>query len=398
MNLPGPYRAFHHAVALPIAVLASWLLLSSLPFFNGEASPFRGQDTLDYPLRGYLANFDGHPFLTDALAKTFADGSSIVLLGSSELTTSDHPSKPSSFFNDRLHVPLIAIGHADNQSFSMFSQLLSAGGDLANARLAILVSPSWFVGNSGERGTNLASFLEYEPSPSLYRIQRRVQEKDSLATPIAGYLSDHRTELGSAQPVARWLAHEGSWRTRLLYFFSQPWNAEIIRRTSPEMRQEQPVRKWTPSARQDIKADQWEPLYAAGITEHLAQCTNNSVYVNDAYYSENINGRTREIEAYPVGKSREERDFQLLLNYVKAKHGRPFFIIQPLNPFVYTNLKEVTPTIAWIRDELDRRDMPYLDLWVDDTARFQPGALTDVMHLGPLGWYRVDSAMNAYFR
>ena len=50
-----------------------------------------------------------------------------------------------------------------------------------------------------------------------------------------------------------------------------------------------------------------------------------------------------------------------------------------------------------IKEELDSRDFTYLDLWIDDTADFRPGVLTDVMHLGPLGWYRIDSALAAYF-
>ncbi|MCC6839692.1 MAG: hypothetical protein IT230_05995, partial [Flavobacteriales bacterium] len=70
----------------------------------------------------------------------------------------------------------------------------------------------------------------------------------------------------------------------------------------------------------------------------------------------------------------------------------------PLNPYVYANIKDVTPTMAWIRHELDTRSLPYLDLWVDDTAKFRPGTLTDVMHLGPLGWYRVDSALYSCFK
>ncbi len=398
MNPLGQYRALHHAIALPIAVLASWLLLSGLPFLHEEAPAASVQDTLDYPLHGYLSNFNEHLFLADALASTLTDGSSIVLLGSSELTSADHPSKPFRFFNNELNVPLLALGHADNQGFSMYAQLLATGADLAHARLAIMISPTWFFDDNGKRGTNLASFLEYQPSPSLYRIQYLVQNGDTLATPVATYLYEHLEQLGSTQPVVQWLAREGSWRTRALYLYSQPWYAEIIRRTAPGMLAAQQVRHWEPKPRQPISAERWKELYDEGVAQHLAQCTNNSVYVYDEYYSEYVKGRTRLLQAAPYGKNREMHDLVRLLDYVKAKHGRPFFVIQPLNPYVYTNLKEVSPAIAWVRNELDQRDMPYLDLWVDDTARFQPGTLTDVMHLGPLGWYRVDSAMNAYFR
>ncbi len=398
MSEPGQSRLLHHAIAIPIAVLAAWLLLSGSSFLRETPASIPSQDTLDYPLHGYLANFDGHPFLSDALVKTLTEGSSIVLMGSSELSGIDHPSQPYNFFNKELAIPLIALGHADNQSFSMYSQLVSTGADLTNARLAILISPSWFVGNPGQRGTNLANFLEYQPSPSLYRIQKRVKEGDTLATPIAAYLSQHRDDLSAAQPVVQWLAHDGSWRARTLYFFSQPWNALIVERTSREMFEGQALRKWIPEPRRSIHAEQWAQIYAEGVAEHLAACTNNAAFVNDAYYAEHVKGRTRELTVVPFKQNREMQDLLLLLDYVKAMHGKPFFIIQPLNPFVYTNLEELTPTIERVKAELDKRDLPYLDLWVDDTAEFRPGTLTDVMHLGPLGWYRVDSAMNAFFR
>lgn len=397
MNLPGQNRVLYHAIAIPIAVLASWALLSA-PIFRDDSAPMQGQDTLDYPLHGYLANFDGYPFLSDALHKTLTDGSSILLMGSSELTSADHPSKPVRFFNNELNVPLVAIGHAYNQSFSIYAQLLATGADLTNARVAILVSPTWFFGKEGKRGSNLASFLEYQPSPSLYRIQQLVKDRDTLATPVPAYLYEHIDELGSTQPIVQWLTRDGSWRSRALYSFSEPWYAEVIRRTRPEMLAEQPVSLWTPEPRQHLTAERWKELYKEGIAEHLAQCTNNSVYVYDEYYTEYVKGETRKLEAEGFEKNREMHDLLRLLNYVQAKGGRPFFIIQPLNPYVYTNLKEMTPIVDWVRGQLDQRDLPYLDLWVDDTTQFRPGTLTDVMHLGPLGWYRVDSAMNAYFR
>ncbi|MBS1567859.1 MAG: hypothetical protein JST45_00310 [Bacteroidetes bacterium] len=391
--------AWHHALALPIAAVLCWLLVGPQGPLNESFSPTQPpRDTLDYPLHGFLGNYDGHPFLCDALGKALNDGSSIVLLGSSELTTEDHPSKPMNFFNDSLGIPLIAIGHADNQSFSMYTQLLATAADLSHSKLAILVSPTWFTGKPGRRGTNLANFLEYQPSPSLYRIQARVKDEDTLALPVAAYLSDHINELGTAGPVVRWLAHDGSWQTRLLYFFNQPWDAAIIGHTRAGMQMGQATKPWAPGPGRSMEADQWATLYQAGIKEHLAECTNNSVYVNDAFYSEYVNGDTRTLETHPPGQSREARDFIRLLNYIKAMHGEPFFIIQPLNPYVYANIKDVTPTMAWIRHELDTRSLPYLDLWVDDTAKFRPGTLTDVMHLGPLGWYRVDSALYSYFK
>lgn len=353
---------------------------------------------LTYPLHGYIDNYATEPRLSSMLARTLADGSSIVLLGSSELATADHPAKPVNFFNKELGRPLFAIGHDGNQTFSMHAQLIAADIDLKNAELAILISPSWFVDRAGRSGTELATFLEYQPSPSLYRIQSRIKAGDPLAAPVGVFMAEHERELGSAQPIALWLARNASPTGRWLYAFSQPLNDAVIRATSEDMLFEPRLKEETLPARADTIPMDWSARYAQGRAEHLAKCTNNKVFVNDAYYAEHVHGKTREVDIHPLDANRELRDFRGLLDYLKATNAKPFFILQPLNPYVYTNLKALDPTMNAVRQELDQAGFRYLDMWVTDTADFQPGTLTDVMHLGPLGWYRVDSAMATYFR
>lgn len=354
------------------------------------------REGLTYPLQGYKDNYSTEPYLASMLNRILTDGSSIVLLGSSELTSKDHRSKPVNFFNDELGRPLFALGHAGNQSFSMHAQLIATDADLANARLAILVSPSWFLDNAALTGTELAAFLEYQPSPSLYSTYRRVKAGDELAAPVGTYLAEHQRELGAAQPITLWLARNASPTGRWLYAFSQPWNAAIINATSHDMLSAPRLEEDPPIAGPILPVD-WEPLFARAKQEHMAQCTNNRVYVNDEYYAEHVQGRTREVDVHPLDANRELRDFRGLLGFCEAMHARPYFILQPLNPYVYTNLAAMDPTMDAIRAELDSRGYPYLDMWVSDTTRFEPGTLTDVMHLGPLGWYRVDSALAAYF-
>lgn len=396
MNGPAHSGWLNHGLAVALVFAGLWVLYERTEQVEvGSTSPDPGR--MDYPLHGYLDNYKGTPYLAAVLAKSLSDGSSIVLLGSSELTTADHPSKPVNFFNDELHVPLFALGHAGNQSFSMHAQLIAAGGDLTHARLAILVSPSWFVDKSGRRGTELAAFLEYQPSPSLYRIQQRVDEGDPWAVPVGTYMAEHAQELGSAQPIVQWITRNASSTGRYLYTFSQPWNAAIIRYTRPQMLGAPSLRPWSPEPRGAFPPEQWRSLFEKGVAEHLARCTNNRFFVNDGYYAEYVNGRTRILDIWPVEENRELNDFIGLLDFLEAAHAKPYFILQPLNPYVYTNTEELEPTIERIRQELNARDFSYLDLWVHDTADFRPGTLTDIMHLGPLGWYRIDSAMAGYF-
>lgn len=397
MSAPAHSGWQEHALGIVLAALTTWGLVAYQDPFGGCGCAFPVKPDFDYPLSGYFDNYAQHPRLAAALQRTLEEGSSIVLLGSSELTTADHPSKPPIFFDQQVHVPLLALGHAGNQSFSMHAQLISTGADLHRAKLAILVSPSWFVDRSGLKGTELATFLEYQPSPSLYRVQQRLEAGDPAVGPVAKFMAEHEQELGSAQPVAQWITRDASSTGRWLYAFSQPWNAAIVRATRERMLRE-PVLDTVPvGARRDLTPTEWDSLYDLAVRDHLAQCTNNKVYVYDAYYAEHVQGRTRQLEPIDVDQNRELQDLIALLDYLKGQHAKPFFILQPLNPYVYTNLKDVDPTMDRIRQELDARDFRYLDLWIDDTADFQPGILTDVMHLGPLGWYRIDSAMAAYF-
>jgi D-alanine transfer protein len=397
MNAPAHSGWWNHALAIGLAAVAAWFINDR---FNAyEATEVRAVERIpiDLPLTGYFDTYKNQPFMADLVGKSLSTGSSILLMGSSELTTADHPSKPVNFFNHELHVPLLALGHAGNQSLSMHAQLLATGAELDHARIAILVSPSWFVDKSGRTGTELGAFLEYQPSPSLYRIQERIEAADPSVGAVSGFMAKHESELGTAQPVAQWITRDASWSGRCLYAFSQPWNAAIIHRTRARMLAEPFTQAKIPEQRTTLAAADWQGRYDQARADHLARCTNNSVFVNDPYYAEYVQGRTRSLDVVPFEENQELQDFIDLLDLLKAKNAQPFFVLQPLNPYVYINLKEVDPTIERIRTELDARQFRYLDLWVSDTADFRPGTLTDVMHLGPLGWYRIDSAMAAHF-
>ncbi len=383
-----------HATALVIAAGAVWAASAALP---REVTP-EPRTALAHPLTGYLENYSAEPWLSHLLAQSFSNGGSIVLFGSSELTSADHPAKPVNFFNKELHVPLLALGHAGNQCRSIHAQLIAADAPLQRARIAILLSPGWFLGNSAKRGTELAAFLEYQPSPSLYAVAARAMLGDTAITPVTGYLREHAHELGSAQPVVKWLMRDASAWNRARYFFSQPWDRWRIEATKQPMLDDPPMRphlvEWVMPP---IDSVPWNQLMQTSREEHLAACTNNRVLVNDAYYTEYVKGGTKTVDAIAPEQSRELRDLRLLLGFLKREKARPLFVLQPLNPYVYTNLREADATMATVRDEVRAHGFELLDLWTSDTARFEPGVLTDVMHLGALGWYKVDSALMSHF-
>lgn len=394
MMASGRSLLLEHATALLIAAGAVWAASDFLP----RAAPPEPSTRLAHPLKGYLENYSPEPWLSHLLAQTFSSGGSIVLFGSSELTGADHPAKPVNFFNQELQVPLLALGHAGNQCRSIHAQLIAADAPLEHARIAILLSPGWFLGRSAKRGTELAAFLEYQPSPSLYALADRALQGDTAITPVTGYLREHAHELGSAQPVVKWLLRDASVLGRARYFFSQPWDRWRVEVTKEPMLLSPPMRpgliEWRMPKVQSIA---WRDLFERSRHEHLAACTNNKALVNDEYYDAYVKGEAKAVEVIGQEQSRELRDLRLLLGFLQAEKARPLFILQPLNPFVYTNLHEADATMDDVRQEVRAHGFDLLDLWTTDTARFQPGVLTDVMHLGALGWYKVDSALVEHF-
>lgn len=351
---------------------------------------------LSLPLRGHLDTYVREPFLSPLLASALSDGSSIVLFGSSELTTKDHPAKPINFFNKRLGRPLLAIGHDGNQCFAIHSQLISAGSELSKARLAIMLSPSWFGGTPGQRGTELSCFLEYNPSPSLYRVHQRLVAGDPSVLPVQEYLVRHADDLSMASSVVKEIIARGSAVQMAKHWFVRPYDALVVEGTRNNML-DMPLLGTLPVARGDSSDVDWVALRAAAVAEHLAECTNNRFYINDHYYSTYVNGSTRLLRHLAEEENQEMRDLIALLDHLKNANADPLFVVQPVNPFVYEDVRAFIATMDRVKAELDSRGFAYLDLWEDDTAQFQPGVLTDAAHLGALGWYKVDSALMAHF-
>lgn len=396
---PSFSLAVHHLAAIVLAGLA---LVAIHPYFvkwgildHGEDAP---ASMLSWPLDGQQDNYMDEPYLAAMLHRTLVEGSSLVLFGSSELTTENQPTKVTVFFKDEMHVPLLAIGHDGNQCLSIHAQLLAADAPLRDAKLVLLLSPGWFSGRSAKRGTALEAFLEYQPSPSFYRIRRRYLAGDTLVRPYLQFLADHRTELTDAQPIVQLLLRNADARERFAYWFSTPWVRYQVEATEANMLAEPEIpgqaRPWQMG---HYTAEQWKACYQRAVAAHLAQCTNNNYFINDAFYTEYVHGETREVEVVPLDRNREYKDLISLLDFLKAEDAKPLFIIQSLNPYVYTNVKDLSPTMEAVRRAVQERGFTVFDQWVDDTAHFQPGILTDVMHLGPLGWARVDSAITTYF-
>ncbi len=116
------------------------------------------------------------------LGNALADGT-LVVLGSSELSSHDLRFVPYRFFPQELKVPTLAYGHAMFQSYGIVSVLEAVADSLTpNTRLVIMVSPAWFA--SGGQLPRSA-FAEHVTGPVWDRLWDKPATREQMQDWIA---------------------------------------------------------------------------------------------------------------------------------------------------------------------------------------------------------------------
>jgi D-alanine transfer protein len=118
------------------------------------------------------------------LGNALSDGT-LVVLGSSELSSHDLRFVPYRFFPEELKVPTLAYGHAMFQSYGIVSVLESVADSLTpNTRLVIMVSPAWFA--SGGQLPRSA-FAEHVTGP----VWDRLWDQPNTREQMQNWISDN---------------------------------------------------------------------------------------------------------------------------------------------------------------------------------------------------------------
>lgn len=341
----------------------------------------------------FIDNFREHPYFEDDFLQSNDSSETIFLLGSSELTTST-PAIPFNFITDHFKTRVVAVGHAGNQCFSIFSQLLANEHKLKDAPVVIMLSPGWFDAKYSS-GTSAALFLEFNSETYLNAIFRHAEPsefRDYAVHRISNLFSeitnpDLTTKLiFYEEQSGKSIFHKAAYSP--LVTVDAALNTikfRLLRKTAS--RQERFVRK--PIVAESVAVN-WDSLLTASRQEQLRNSGTNQWYIDDVYYAEYVKGEHGVIEAAPRNENQELEDFRMLLKLLKARSANVSFVLMPLNPYFYENIHVMDPVIASLRQELKASGFPCLDLWTSDKAGYDKGILRDVMHLGDYGWYQVD--------
>jgi D-alanine transfer protein len=319
-----------------------------------------------------------------------SDKNTIYLLGSSELTGNSE-AHPYNFIPKYYGTEVKAIGHAGNQCFSIYSQLLANKDKLEGSKIVIIISPMWFFSKEAA-GTSSPVYLEFNSARFIEKINQ--SNADDFKAYAQKRTSDMFSEFASPGPELKQMHFEHqSGRSPVHAIVYNPLiklNEALKEKKQSLIRED----KYAPSSKSSASSTSnplnWDSLFIKSKERTLAHATNNDWGINNAYYSAHIKGNTSEIRVDKLSRNLELKDLEMLLKLLKENDAAASFIIIPMNPHYYTNLKKADPIINKIENKIKDNGFPYYNYWVTDSSNYDKALLTDVMHLSDYGWLKAD--------
>ena len=337
--------------------------------------------------------------LQDTLQKTVSlqsdlESGKIVLFGSSELVKyPDQRFLPQKFFNNELNIPLRVQGNEGHQTFVIMSQLAALDNETIrnNARIVVLLSPSWFTG-SNENGLTMPKFLEYMYSGMMNKLYFESETDDKYKYLISDYIKENVSLIKDPSFIYKYplnVLEKDYLNNEMKKFIIQNFDyknikVETLNYVKPKL--------------------DYDKLRAEAKNIEIPS-SNNNFGVNNEYYSKYIepeiakNNFPFSIVIPPeLDKNEEFQDFLVLLDFLDKYKIKPLFIMQDLNPYVFAgNREEANELMAIIKSKVLEHNFEYMDMWTYKKEDFEMNSLTDIVHLDELGWIKVNQKIIDYF-
>ncbi|WP_152058037.1 D-alanyl-lipoteichoic acid biosynthesis protein DltD [Aliarcobacter butzleri] len=337
--------------------------------------------------------------LQDTLQKTVSlqtdlESGKIVLFGSSELVK--YPNQrflPQKFFNNELNIPLRVQGNEGHQTFVIMSQLAALDNETIrnNARIVVLLSPSWFTG-SNENGLTMPKFLEYMYSGMMNKLYFESETDDKYRYLISDYIKENVSLIKEPSFIYKYplnVLEKDYLNNEMKKFIIQNFDyknikVETLNYVKPKL--------------------DYDKLRAEAKNIEISS-SNNNFGINNEYYSKFIEPEIAKnnfpfsiIIPPELDKNEEFQDFLVLLDFLDKYKIKPLFIMQDLNPYVFAgNREEANELMAIIKSKVLEHNFEYMDMWTYKKEDFEMNSLTDIVHLDELGWIKVNQKIIDYF-
>lgn len=337
--------------------------------------------------------------LQDTLQKTVSlqsdlESGKIVLFGSSELVKyPDQRFLPQKFFNNELNIPLRVQGNEGHQTFVIMSQLAALDNQIVrdNARIAVLLSPSWFTG-SNENGLTIPKFLEYMYSGMMNKLYFESEIDNKYKYLISDYIKENVSLIKDPSFIYKYplnVLEKDYLNNEIKKFIIQNFDyknikVETLNYVKPKL--------------------DYDKLRIEAKNIEISS-SNNSFGINNEYYSKYIEPEIAK-NNFPftvvippeLDKNQEFQDFLVLLDFLDKYKIKPLFIMQDLNPYVFAgNREEANQLMAIIKSKVLEHNFEYMDMWTYKKEDYEMNSLTDIVHLDELGWIKVNQKIIDYF-
>ena len=354
--------------------------------------------SLLYIDKNEILNYYAKP-LQDSLQKTISlqndlESGKIVVFGSSELVINPNQKfLPQNYFNNDLKLPLRVQGNEGQQSLVILSQLAAYHGELIkeNAKVVILLSPSWFSG-SYNNGTTIPKFLEFMYPGMMNKLYFQSEVDDSYKILINNYVKKNITYIKNPNFI-----YEYSFNELEEDYLNNEVKKFLIK--SFDNRDVNPPIVTYKNSMLDYESLKVEANKIA------TPSTNNSFGISNEYFTKHIEPSIK-IGSFPytiivpseLDKNQEYQDFLVLLELLKSYKIKPLFVMQDLHPYVFEkNREEMTAIMSTIKSKIEENNYGYLDMWTYKKEDYEIGTLTDIVHTGELGWVKINQKIIEHF-
>ena len=345
-----------------------------------------------------ILNYYAKP-LQDSLQRTISlqndlESGKIVLFGSSELVF--YPNQkflPQNYFNNDLKLPLRVQGNEGQQSFAIMSQLAACDNELVrdNAKVVVLLSPSWFTG-SYDNGLKMPKFLEYMYPGMMNKLYFQSVSDDKYKLLISDYIKKNIAQIKEPNFI-----YKDSFYDLKSDYLDNKFKQIIIENFDSKDNNPKNIDYKNPNL--DYESLKLE---AKSIT---IPPKNNNYGINDEYYDRYIVKQIKK-DNFPFGvivspdinQNQEYNDFLVLLEYLETYKIKALFVMQDLNPYAFANNREeANKLMQIIKSKVLEHNFEYLDMWSNKKEDYEIGTLTDIVHMGELGWVRINRAIINHF-
>lgn len=340
---------------------------------------------------------------SDYAMERIIDERSIVVLGSSELHSSDDLAYPSALFNRGYSdFNMVLMGAGSLQSLPQAINVGALANNIKNGKVVLIVSPQWFAYGGVQDKAFCSRFEETNYVEFLKNPDISAETKAAVAARVNTLLeADPATRRRALKYEAMYLKHTLNPLTYVeMLSYNAFRNAKLRYTLVKEFEDLAPLDTDRYVRAEEIDFDALL-LRADEIGE--ASCTTNGFGVNDDYYNEYVRdaleaSKNSNIYAsYAV--SLEYDDLRLFLRVCSETGIEPLIVSTPLNGrwYDYTGfpIEDRNTYYQNVRNVCEEFGVSMVDF---SEKEYELYFLKDIMHLGWKGWAYLDRAVYSFYK